>query len=511
MKSSILKATAVIFGLSLISKLIGFLKSIVEASYFGATINTDAYNIANGFVSNVLYMFATAIAIAFVPLYIQRKNDKHSIHSEKGFATSTITFLSIFAIIITCLLLILSFPIIRIIAPSFTGEALHITVNYFRVLVLGFSFSLLASLYTYLLNSERVYGYSAACSIINSIVLICGIVLFADIAGVWVLVISIPISYFIQFIILFLRGKQYGTFSLKNKAKYEDIKLLLLQATPILLSQATVEINQVVDRTLLTMVSLGAVTAVAYSAVLYQFATSLINMPISTVLFTELSEAGAKKESERIKRILIEGYTAIILICVPVIAVMFFCSSDIVMVVYGHGRFSGEAVINCAIGLKMYSLCLLPVCIKTVLTRAYFALNDSKRPMVIGMLEVALNIILSILLYRPFGIYGVVGATAIASMAFVIVMLIDYNKSHLEVIYKDTIKGLYKFVVAAILLILVFNLFPKVLFDSCLIDLIIKALVAFIIYLSVLVFLRERMINGFIKDLITKLTGKKQV
>ena len=68
-RKSILKATALVVGLTLVSKALGFLKSIIQASYFGATIYTDAYNIANGFVSNILFMLVTAISVSFVPQF----------------------------------------------------------------------------------------------------------------------------------------------------------------------------------------------------------------------------------------------------------------------------------------------------------------------------------------------------------------------------------------------------------------------------------------------------------
>ena len=65
-RKSILKATALVVGLTLVSKALGFLKSIIQASYFGATIYTDAYNIANGFVSNILFMLKAKLNVTLI-------------------------------------------------------------------------------------------------------------------------------------------------------------------------------------------------------------------------------------------------------------------------------------------------------------------------------------------------------------------------------------------------------------------------------------------------------------
>ena len=338
-RKSILKATALVVGLTLVAKALGFLKSIIQASYFGATIYTDAYNIANGFVSNILYMLVTSISVSFVPLYIQRKQVKQ----EKEFATKAITFLTMGAAIVSILLIMAAPWIIRILVPSYSPAQQLITVHYFRVLVLGLIFALNADMFTSLLNSEKIYGYSAVGSVVNSLTLIVFTVLFAKTLGVWVLVISMSLSYFIQWMILYIRGRKYASISFRYGIYDEKIRVLLMQSLPILLGQATVEVNQVIDRSLLLSVGEGVVTAVSYSAVLYQFVTQLMGQPIQTVLFTELSEAGAAKDTNRISALITNSYKVIMIICIPIVVVMLFGSNDIVKIVYGHGRFSAEA------------------------------------------------------------------------------------------------------------------------------------------------------------------------
>lgn len=491
MKNSIVKSTMIVLLISLLAKLIGFVKSIIQASYFGATFYTDAYNVAHGFVGNVLYMFSTAIAVAFVPIYIQNKKR----NNEKKFASVTITVLTIFSFGITLILVAAAPLIVKLIAPSYSGVEAEITIQYFRVLVFGFIFSLVSSLYTNLLNAERVYGFSSLGSVINSFVLIIFIVLFANTIGVWTLVISVPLSFFIQWLILYLKGKKYASFSLRYGLKDDGIKLLLLQALPILISQATVEINQVIDRALLTSIGEGVVTAVSYSIVLYQFATTLIDAPISSVLFTELSEAGSEADEERMQKLLNTGYKAICVFCIPIVAVMFFSSKDIVNIVYGHGKFSTDAVENCAMGLKMYGLCLLPVGIKKIMSRAYYAVNDTKRPMIIGIFEVIMNVSLSILLVRPFGIYGVVGATAAASITFILVMFFDFNKKHIKVFDFSRIKSYWKIGLGVVFLMIIMFVTPQIYANSSVINFMVKSLISFGSFGIILFILKEETIH----------------
>lgn len=494
MKSSILKSTIIVFAVSLIAKLIAFLKSIFQASMFGASIETDAFNISSGFVNNVLYMFTTAIAVAFVPLYIQHKNK-----NDKVFATKIITSLFCAALLITLGLIIIAPVIIKIIAPSYSDNIYNETIKYFRVLCLGFAFSLIANMYTNLLNAEKVYGYSAVGSIINSLVLILLMFIFGNILGVWVLVVSVPISYFIQWIILYIRGKEYAIISVKYGIKDNALKILAIQAIPILLCQATVEINQVVDRALITSLGAGALTAVSYSAILYQFATTLISTPLSTVMFTELSEAGAKEEMLSIRKILNDCYKILFIVCIPITIIIFFSSIDIVEIVYGHGNFNSDAVYQCALGLRMYGFCLLPVCLKSVLSRAYYGLSDTKRPMIFGIFEVILNIVLSVTLYKPLGIVGVVGSTAVASIVFIIIMTIDFNRKYIAVITPTVFKSYWKLSVSACILLIFMVNIEQLFLINYLLDFIVKVLLGIGIYIFVLIFLKDNTIFLIVK------------
>ena len=496
-KKSIFKATAVIFIFSLVAKVIGFIKSIIQASYFGATIYTDAFNVSNGFSSNILYMLSTAIAVAFVPIYIQRKNKDNS---EKKFASVIITVLSLISIAISAILVTFAPLIVKVIAPSYTGEVLTVTVQFFRVLSLGFMFSLAVSLFSNLLNAEKIYGFSAICSVINSVVLIGLILCLAKKIGVWALVIAVPISYFIQWCVLYIKGKKYASITFRYGLKDEGIKILLVQALPVFFSQATVEINQVVDRALLTAVSAGALTAVTYASVLSEFVTSLVSTPVSTVMFTELSEAGVQNNNTRIITILKSCYKIFVLVCLPIISIIFLCATDIVSIVYNHGSFSGQAILDCAEGLKYYGICLLPVCIKSVLSKAYYAVNDTRRPMIIGVLEVITNITLSVVLVKYFGIAGVVGATAIASIIFIIVMLIDYNRKYLKVINIRFVIEQWKILVAIIISILIIYPLKSVVVGNYFFDLIIKTILCFSIYFGILFILKEDSILKIIES-----------
>lgn len=426
-KKTIIKSTILIFALTVIAKVIGFGKSIIMASYFGADLNSDAYYFSSTLVSNVLYMVTASIGLSFLPIYVKIR-EKEGRERSKQYSAETLVMMSIIAAFLTLLVIIAAPLLITVFAPSYVDQQFDNTVLYLRIMAGGILFALLTNIFLNLLNGEKVYGFSNISGIINSIVLILMIVVLSPRMGIMSAVLALPISYVAQFLVLAFRGKRFVDFRLKRNPWNESTKILLIQALPILLSNATIELNQMIDKMLLVSIEDGAVSAVHYSSVLFQFAASIVSIPISTVIFTELSELVAKNDLDSTKSLMKNTLHAAFLIGIPVTIVMLVFPGTVVDVVFGHGQFSEYAVSRSAIGLFFYGFCLIPTCIKQVMTKAFYSFHDTKYPMLLSMLEVALNIGSSIVLSRFMGLAGVVCGTAVATTTFSIIQIAVFSK-----------------------------------------------------------------------------------
>lgn len=426
MKKTIFKATVLIFILSLLGKGIGFLKSMIVASSFGANSLTDAYYLANGVISDVFYAVTMSVSVAFLPMYIKRKEEKGQ-KQAYDFSTRIVTGVGIVSCFVTVAIIITAPIIVKVMASSYSESEIAKTVLFLRIMSVGIVFSLMANIFQNILNAEKVYEYAAFSSIVNSLVLIGMVLVFEKKIGIMSLVIATPLSYLIQFFFLKLRSRTYVDISVKCGIWESGVGELVRQAFPILLSNTTIEINQLVDRMLLVSIEEGAVTALSYSAVLFQFAAHVISIPFSTVSFTELSLASAQKDEEKVCDTINKTVRLIITLCIPVVFIIFFASKSIVNIVYGHGQFSQLAIVQTADGLAFYAFCLIPYCLKQIVTKAFYSVQETKIPMILGILEVAVNISTSIVLSHYFGIAGVVMGTAIASTLFSIIFLFEFS------------------------------------------------------------------------------------
>ena len=243
---------------------------------------------------------------------------------------------------------------------------------------------------------------------------------------------------------------------------------------------------------MLTTVEVGAVTAVTYSEVLFQFVSNIIGVPISSVMFTELSEAGAKNDYYSVQNAISKTFNLIVLICIPILIIILFYANSIVRIVYGHGNFSETAIEQTAVGLFFYSICIIPVALKQVVTKAFYALNESKIPMLIGIFEVGMNIILSILWAKKGGVAGIVGATAAASVTFVIILIIAFSKKYVVVFSNVQLGSYIKIFIACLICVIgTFTLRDVVVVSDLFLDFCLKTVISMVIYFGTLILIKE--------------------
>jgi len=195
----------------------------------------------------------------------------------------------------------------------------------------------------------------------------------------------------------------------------------------------------------------------------------------------------------------------IFLIALPIAIVIFMIPDIIVDIVYGRGAYDTEAILKTARGLKYYAFCLLPYCIKQVYTKAFYSMDNTKTPMKIGIMEVCVNIISSIILARIFGIQGVVMGTAIASTVFCVVLIVLFHKKYISLKInnekRDIVKIVFAFCVAAII--------SKILLNSSIelnniLYFIVYAIFVIGVYSLLLFFEQESELHNFVKSV-----GKK--
>ena len=430
-KKALLGSAAALFVLSLLNKGLGFIKSMVIASAFGASLQTDAYYVAEGLMQNALLPISEAMAVSFLPIYIGvREKDRQD---ARVLTSRTMTDIFLLAFVLSGILYMLAPLILRIMLPAYAPAEVEMSVSYFRILIWGMCFYMSNQLLQSLLNAEKQYGYSSFTAMLNNLILTAAVFFLGKHYGLWTMAAAVVFSYAAQYLFLQAKSWRYGNLTWRYGLRDSRIRKLCMQALPIFFGNAICELNNLVDRSLLSGMEEGAVTAVSYASVLYQFASNLISIPMTTIIYTELAEsfAGGHKEEGGAK--LEKGIHISLFFCIPISLFVMVSANLIVQITYGRGAFDAEAVRMTAQGLTYYGVCFLAYCINALLFRACYSLDDTVLPMKVGLGTVSLNIVLSIILSRFMGLRGIVLATAISNSLTTVITMIIFNRTKLTI------------------------------------------------------------------------------
>lgn len=446
-KRLILSSAVTLFILALLNKGLGFIKSMIIAFVYGANIQTDAYYVAEGLMQNALLPVSEAVAVSFLPIYIgiKEKNNQDS----RAFTNRTMTDIFLLAFVLSGILYVAAPFVLGIMLPSYSSGEVELAVSYFRILIWGMCFYMSNQLMQSLLNAEKKYGFSSFTAMLNNLILMVAVLLLGSRFGMHALAMAVPFSYAAQYLFLQLKSNHYGHLTWKYGFRDSRIVRLCIQALPIFFGNAICELNSLVDRSLLSGMEEGAVTAVSYASVLYQFASNLISIPMTTIIYTELAESFAGGHMDEGRDKLEKGIHISLFFCVPISLFVMIAANLVVQITYGRGAFGAEAVMMTAQGLRYYGLCFLAYCINALLFRACYSLGDTVLPMKIGIGTVSLNIVLSIVLSRFLGLSGIVLATAIANSLTCLITLYVFNRTKLVIHLRKFIKPLLAIALSA--------------------------------------------------------------
>lgn len=430
-KPNLIKSIGLLTVLMIISKVLSLIREVAIASFYGVSSSTDAYFVAGGFVTNVFFGITMALSTVFLPYYIdiRKKKSREEVDFE---CSSLITSLAVFVIILIAVLYVLAPWIIRLIAPEYRGDIFTEAVLFLRIYSVTILFSLFTNMFTSLLNAESRYGFGALASVVYSFTSIVCMIVLKKWIGVTALAISVPLSFFIQLLILIVNVRKYikirPVFILFNPA----VKRLLWMMLPVLLSNATIEINQLLTRSLAAGLDEGAVSILSYSNTLFNFVSTLITTTFITIFFTELSNAAKDGAKKHYNNLISKALNILVVVLLPIATITSIFSVDIVKIAYGRGAFSQEAVTITASCLSIYAFAFVFDAIRNLLIKAYYAKNNTKTPLINSCISLIVTVGLSYLLTKQFGVNGIIMAITISILISAFFLVISAKQEICE-------------------------------------------------------------------------------
>jgi len=424
---NLLSSTTVFSFYTLISRILGYFRDILIATFLGASIYADAFFVAFRLPNTFRRLFAEGVFnAAFIPSYAEA-----NIISKKDgrkFADDVLNLLIIVLLGIILLVEIFTPIIVYLIAPGFyeNAEKFDLAVELTRITFPFLFFVSLSSFFSGILNSNNKFAAAAAAPIILNIFLILSLFFsyFFKLNFELNLSYAVTIAGLFQLIFLIFFTKYYYKPSINFKIKIDTkIKFFLKKLLPSIFSSGVTQINILIG-TIIASFEAGAVSYLYYADRIYQINLAIAGIAIGTVALPELSKKIKTGNIPAAMNIQNKSIELCLLLSIPACLGLIIASQQITSALFGYGSFLEKDVILTAQALKYFGFGVPAFALIKVLSNFFFARDNTKIPFYISIFSVFLNVIISVTYFKELGFIIIPIATSIATWCGVTIYLI---------------------------------------------------------------------------------------
>jgi len=480
------KITRSVVGVSvstLASRILGYLRDMLIARFFGAGLVADAFFVAYR-IPNLLRQLLGegALSASFIPVFSEYLTTKPKEEAKRLARISGLLLLTILSIL-TILGIIFSPIIVRIVAPGFirNPEKLSLTITLTRIL---FPFMVavgLAALALGILNSLHRFIIPALAPCMLSISEIFFILLICPLMERPIIGLALGVmaggfaQFFFQLPSMVKEGfvlparRKLGTFLespavySKNLAKnsiilwkrwtstlnHPGVKKIGILMLPAALGLSVTQVNTFVDTICASVLREGSVTALYYANRLMQLPLALFGTAIATVALPMMSKSVAATNMDELKDTISLGLRMILFTIVPASVGLIILGKPIISLLFERGRFTSQATELTNWALLFYSTGIVAYAGVKVVASAFYSMQDTRTPVKIASIAMVTNIVLNLILMRFLEVGGLALATAIASFLNLSILIFYLRKRIGRLGGKKVLRSLWKIILAS--------------------------------------------------------------
>ena len=411
--------------MTLISRILGFMRDILIANVLGTSMAADAFFAAFRFPNLFRRLFAEgAFNAAFIPLFagaLEKKGEDQA----RELATSIISWLIVFLVVLTILAEIFMPYVLVPFVPGFLDEPEKFE---FTVLLTRICFPYLAAMslmaaYGGILNGLGKFLVAAFAPVLLNIVLIATLVLLTFTIGddqqnaaIW-LVLGVFVGGIAQLGLVRWALARTGYLPRFKLPKFDaDVRRFWVLALPAILTGGITQINIFIG----TIIASGADSAISYlyyADRLYQLPLGIIGIAIGVVLLPELSRHLKGGRNEQAQRAMDQSLLFAMILSLPATAGLIVLAHPIISTLFEHGAFDAAATQKTASALVAFAFGLPAFVLIKLFQPGFFAREDTRTPTVFAAISVIINVGLSLLLFEQLQHVGIAIATTVSAWA----------------------------------------------------------------------------------------------
>lgn len=447
---SVLKAAWLIAVVTIISKLIGFIRDVVIADCYGTSTVSDAYFYAYqlpalaivllGGIGGPFHSATVSVFSKIIPSLKEKANDEVN-HLFNTFLTASFIFFTAFAV----LCFVFSDQIMKFIIAGNNVELISLASMHLKIMSPILIVGGIVGIYYGILISYREFMLPNISPILMSIVIILMITFVRHDNTGFVLAWATTIGAMCQFVYQIPKIRQLGfrlkpNFDFANNIQFQHICELLF---PAVLSSTIGQVYIYVDMFFASSLKPGAWTAIGYANRVFQFPVGILVTAFLVPLFPIFAKLVAQEDFDSIKRYFNKGVGVLLFASFPIIIGVLVLGYDGIKLIFERGAFDDRATFMVTQALWFLAFSILPYVFRDSITRVYYSFNDSATPFLTALCSILLKVFLNWLLVVKLAIGSGIGGITLSTSLVTL-----FNATILGLLIKKKIRldysGLFK-------------------------------------------------------------------
>ncbi|HOX11124.1 MAG TPA: murein biosynthesis integral membrane protein MurJ, partial [Candidatus Moranbacteria bacterium] len=451
---SIAAAAFIISLAGIASRVLGLLRDRILAGQFGAGDTLDAYYAAFR-IPDLIYnlVIIGALSAAFIPVFTQLITEKRE---EDGWKLSS-GILSLQICITGILLVILAIftpQLMHLVTPGFSGEKMDLTITLTRIMFLSPFLLGISGIFGGILVSFKKFLIYSLAPIFYNIGIIIGAVYFVKFWGpiglAWGVVLGAVMHMLVQYPSVKFSGFHFRP-AFFDALKDATVRRVLKLMIPRTLTIAVTQINFMI-------ITIFASTLAAGSLAVFNFANNIQSAPLglfgisfAIAVFPSLSAYAAQKNKEEFISAFSRTFRQILFFIIPVSVFIFVLRAQTVRLALGSGKFDWNDTILTFQILGLLTMSLLAQALLPLLTRAFYALQNTKTPLYVALISEAVNLLTVALMIGKYGIFGLAIAFSLSSFVNAILLFFFLRKKLSSIDGKTILDSTVRIIIASLI------------------------------------------------------------
>ena len=414
-----IRRIATVGGLTLVSRLTGFVRDVVMAAILGAGPIADAFFVAFRLPNHFRAIFAEgAFAAAFVPAYA-RTLEEAGLPAAKLFADQTAAALIAINLLLLGLALLFTPWVVSVLAPGLVNDPARfdLAVALTRITFPYLALVSIETLFAGVLNANNRFASAAGAPILLNLSVVATLLLaplFSDAghAAAW----GVLIAGVAQVLLVGIDAERHGYgIRLRVPRMSEPTRRFLKALGPAIIGAGGVQLALFADTLIATFLPTGSLSALYYADRINQLPIGVVGIAVGTVLLPEMSRRIAAGDLRGAAQAQARGIQLALLMAVPCAAAAFAIPDLIMLALFARGAFTAADAAAAGATLAAYAVGLLPFVMLRSFTAPFYARGDTLTPVKAALLAAAVNIALKIVLMKPLAQVGLAFATSVGA------------------------------------------------------------------------------------------------